>query len=453
MQKLAAYFMDEDPMQKTALSNPFFVPYRWLWRAALPFLHRNARLADGWEERLAPENWLEPDFPPDHEGRRVDIWLQAASGGEARLAESICRNLDASLPVRLLITTWTRQGRNVIENFLPLLRESHPHLRAAARFAPLDSPDYVRKALACARPRLTALLETELWPGLMAACKDLSIPVIVLNGRINKPTMRFGKFFPKLVKSISPGSVLAVSQKDSQRFEAMFSCPARIVQNIKFDLSLKNLDAPLPDHVLAPCFDGPVFLFASVRSGEIKRLPRYWNLITQAIPDAVIIAAPRHMHSVKEWKSLAEDLAWRPVLASSLAQVGKLPHGRVVIWDRFGDLPQLYALASAVFVGGTFGQGGQNFLEPLASGIVPCIGPSAENFQWALADEPAPSLEKAGLLHQIKTPMEAIQFMLTYANQKINRDDIRMRYRAWLALRTGGSAECARQMMDMIDMP
>ena len=65
-------------------SRPFFRFYRALWTLAFPFLKRNARLSDGWNERLAPDDWLEPDLPRRN-GRCADIWIQAASGGEARL--------------------------------------------------------------------------------------------------------------------------------------------------------------------------------------------------------------------------------------------------------------------------------------------------------------------------------------------------------------------------------
>ena len=436
-------------MPERNLSHPFFILYRVLWRIARIFLRRSPRLAEGWEDRLIPQEWLAPELSlPDSESRRADLWLQAASGGEARLAEAICQSLDPSLPLRLLITTWTAQGRDVVKAFLPALRQSHPLLEAAVRFAPLDSPEHVCRALSLARPRLVALLETELWPGLMAACRDMGIPVIVLNGRINQSTVRFGNFFSSLIRSIAPESVFAVSEEDRSRFAAMFRCPSSTMPNVKFDLSMRSLDAPSKPHELSSCFKGRVYLFASVRSGELKRLPRHFSEILKADPQAVIIAAPRHMHSAAEWRDLLEDLALRPVLASSLRPGAAVPFGRAVVWDRFGDLPQLYALAAAAFVGGTFSQGGQNFLEPLAAGIVPCVGPSTENFAWALGQGAGgtPSLEEAGLLHRVRSPGDAVRFMIASAESPLGRERVRQRYCSWLAARTGGSILCAHEI-------
>jgi 3-deoxy-D-manno-octulosonic-acid transferase len=213
-------------MASSLFSRPFFYGYRLIWKLAQPLLKRSKRLADGWEERFVPEGWLEPDFPVseagNHDDHPVDLWLQAASGGEARLAVSLCRSLRRDVPLRVLIVTWTRQGRDVVENALSALAESHPLLRVAVRFAPFDHPDIVRRAIRQARPRLLALLETELWPGLLAACKDAGVPVRLVNGRINSSTVDFGKFFPKLMADIAPEGIRAISEEDRRAFSTVF---------------------------------------------------------------------------------------------------------------------------------------------------------------------------------------------------------------------------------------
>ncbi len=433
------------------LSHPFFLLYRALWRMAYPFLKRSPRLSDGWQERIVEPHWLGNDFPAAGDGHRVDVWLQAASGGEARLAEAICGQFDASRPLRLVISTWTPQGRAIADAALERLKSSHPLLQAATRFTPLDNPDCVSRALDEAAPRVVALLETELWPGLMASCRVRNIPVIVLNGRLNRSTMRFKNFFPSLCRHIAPQKVLAVSPEDCSRYVSMFRCQADTMHNIKFDLSLHSLETPLPPHPLASCFPGPVFLFASVRHGEYRQLPRHFHKILRREQGTLIIA-PRHMQSTKSWFELMTDLGFEAVRASSLQEGSPLAPGTAVIWDRFGDLPQLYALASAAFVGGTIAQGGQNFLEPLSAGIEPFIGTSVENFAWALAKDPAgtPSLEAEGLIHMIRKPCDIIDEMLAYAGRPPSRESVRERYRLWLSRHVGGAAAAAAEIESLL---
>lgn len=59
---------------------------------ARPILRRNRRLRDGFNWRLVPDNWA---GTPPATGKaakqlpQTDVWIQAASGGEAYLAWEI----------------------------------------------------------------------------------------------------------------------------------------------------------------------------------------------------------------------------------------------------------------------------------------------------------------------------------------------------------------------------
>ncbi len=435
-------------MASSVFSRPFFCFYSLLWRVALPFLKRSRRLADGWAERLIPQDWLEPDFTAVPGEHNVDIWLQAASGGEARLAVSVCKALDRTKELRVLVVTWTRQGRDVIEKAMPALAESHPHLKLAVRFAPFDRPDIARRAVSLARPRIVALLETELWPSLMAACREQDVPVHVLNGRITASTVNFGRRFSSLMKAVSPASVFAISEHDRRGFAAIFPCRTQTMPNIKFDLASELLEAPLTEESFTA--EGPVFLFASVRSGEETRLPGQISRIFTDCPEACIVVVPRHLHRVDSWRSVLSDLGHSPLLVTEMGDTIVLPRGRVLIWDRFGDLPKLYASAKTVFVGGSFGQGGQNFLESLAAGRVPCIGPSASNFLWALNCEGGVTLEQAGLLRTAPTPREVIDIMLEMSSSRRPRNEVREKFRYWLSSHLGGSARAAAILQDTV---
>lgn len=434
-------------MAADLFSRPFFRAYRLLWKMARSLLRRSSRLSDGWKERLAPDDWLPPEYA-SADGHAVDLWLQAASGGEARLAVAVCEHFSPSCPLRVLITTWTRQGRDVAERALENLKQSHPALRVVVRFAPFDDPDIVRRALSVASPRMVALLETELWPGLLAACREKRIPVQVFNGRINSSTAHFGRLFSSLMAEISPVAVHAISRYDEKAFSRIFPCAVDRMPNIKFDLASRTLEEPLPAHNHCFSVSGPVFLFASVRQCEETRIPGQLARLYKAVPNAAVVVVPRHLHRVAAWKSVLEDLALMPVLVSEMPAGRCLPRRHVLVWDRFGDLPKLYAAARAVFVGGSFGQGGQNFLEALSAGRIPCIGPSAHNFLWAMGtgDPSMPSLEQAGLLRVAHHPKEVIDIMLEQAASTRDRMSVRSRFREWLAPRLGGASSTAQNI-------
>mgnify|MGYP002537715563 CR=1 FL=1 len=79
-------------------SSLFFRVYAGLWRAARPLLRRNKRLSDGWAERCVPVDWMGGEAP-------VDLWVQAASGGEAHLAVALLHALPERPALRVLVAT------------------------------------------------------------------------------------------------------------------------------------------------------------------------------------------------------------------------------------------------------------------------------------------------------------------------------------------------------------
>ncbi len=139
--------------------------YGLVWRGARPLLRRHRRLNDAFDQRLVPSDWAPSGG--------VDLWIQAASGGEALLARRLLEELARrGAPLRVLCTSCTRQGLETLEAARNRAAEHAPHIQVFVRFFPLDEPALMRRALALAAPRLLVLLETELWPGLLVAAAE-----------------------------------------------------------------------------------------------------------------------------------------------------------------------------------------------------------------------------------------------------------------------------------------
>ena len=440
----------------TVFPSLFFHFYTALWRVARLLLRRHSRLADGWAERCVPADWMDGEAP-------VDLWVQAASGGEAHLAVALLKAMPERPRLRVLVSTWTRQGRQVIEAALPALRTARPWLSVLVRFAPLDEPGVVRRAVELAAPRALVLLETELWPGLMGACAEAGVPLYVVNGRMTKTSYECYRVIDFILRRLPVRAIHAVSAGDADRFARVFGGGAghgdpsacrpvtvEVMPNIKFDRAVDTLNAP-PRLDLAPLFRDVSHLtvLASVRKEEETRLSPWMGRLLRAWPDGAVVVAPRHMHRVGAWMSRLYDLGLRPLAATELGGDGTCPPGSVVVWDRFGELSSLYAVADSAFVGGSFGLGGQNFLEALAAGLGPCVGPSLDNFHWALGLESIPggpslpSLEAAGLLRVCPSPRAACQCLLS-SGPAPAREEVRERFLAWLKPRAGGAAYAAR---------
>ena len=448
--------------------------YSLAWTAATPFLRRHKRLQEGFSWRLVPEDWSGPVSRTDSGGTdkivhtEADIWLQAASGGEAYLVWELLSRIVAQreqagvpAPLRVLATTWTRQGLEILQGMTRNLQEAHPWLSVRATFFPLDSPVLMARALEQARPRVVGLLETELWPGLMLACAKRRIPVLFLNGRMTdrslKGYLRLDAVAPDFWKDLAPEHVCAISRSDAGRFAQLFGeDKVEVVPNIKFDRAAAVPDAEVSDALRAllppELHARQTVLLASVREQEEPALLSVVQAL-HAHDAPTILIAPRHMHRVKPWQALLAGAGLPAVMRSK--QEGPLPAGSIVIWDTFGELGQLYRLADAVFVGGSLSPlGGQNFLEPLALGKLPCCGPHLDNFAWALEpseEGAADSLEELRLLQRGENAKAVVSLLQARLDAPADADDVRERFRVWLAPRLGGTDRCAGKLLEVLE--
>lgn len=452
--------------------------YSGLWWLARPLLARHKRLRASLAKRLVPNGWAVP----------ADVWLQAASGGEAYLAWELLKALpiaetkpkiqgkEIHLGTRILVTTWTEQGLEVLNNMRVHLAYERPDLHIQTAFFPFDELPLMQRALRMVQPKLVALLETELWPSLLYACALYSIPVCLLNGRISQKSLRnyrlMDRFTGKLWQSLAPTAIMAMSPADGDRFALLFNqgadtTPIHTAPNIKFDraqtaiMRINKASKKIshaPQTPLSPLLPNiPTILFASVREEEETALiPIIRALYEEQSLDnkqALIIIAPRHMHRVAAWQSLCADCP-KFVLRTSLSPENPAQEGSVIIWDSFGELHYLYAHSHAVFVGGSLAKlGGQNILEPLAAGIIPCTGTHLSNFLWALDLESDQSLPDAGLVTlclDAEAVYTALKNTLTKTPES-ERHRVQQDFATWLTPRLGGTQRNAHLLHSLLE--
>ncbi|MEG6551383.1 3-deoxy-D-manno-octulosonic acid transferase, partial [Desulfocurvibacter africanus] len=92
-------------------------------------------------------------------------------------------------------------------------------------------------------------------------------------------------------------------------------------------------------------------------------------------------------------------------------------------------------LARAAFVGGSLVPlGGQNFLEPLAAGVAPVIGPHWDNFAWV-----GTGLMDQGLVRVARTPEEVAGVLVADLNKPRPRDLLRAQVEEYVSTRRGGA--------------
>jgi len=336
----------------------------------LRLLWRSLRLPE-YRRRLGERFGFCP--PP---AQTSGVWVHAVSVGETLAASPLLKRLLAEHPdLPLLITTTTPTGARQARE---LFGETIPH-----RYFPYDLPGTLDRFLDRAQPRLLVLVETEIWPNLLAACEQRGIPTILANGRLSERSARryarLGAFGRATFQRI--GRVAAQTEADAARFVAL-GVPAERVSvtgNIKFDL---RLPASLHERaeVLRRGWDNrPVWVAASTHEGEEEQVLAAHRALLARLPQALLVLVPRHPERFERVAALGRRAGLRMVRRSEAKPCP--PEAQLFLGDSMGELPLFLAAADAAFVGGSLvRRGGHNVLEPAALGLPVAFGPHMFNF-------------------------------------------------------------------------
>jgi len=140
------------------------------------------------------------------------------------------------------------------------------------------------------------------------------------------------------------------------------------------------------------------------------------------------------MHRLDFWREALYETGLHLVMRSDLDSPP--PPGSVILWDTFGELSTAYAFCRAAFVGGSLVPlGGQNFLEPLTHGVVPCTGPHWSNFAWIGRD-----IVDQGLVVEVDGPGELAERMARTLARPRKREAVQKKVGAYVNSRRGGTA-------------
>ena len=344
------------------------LPY-WLLAMAT-----NGKYREGLSERLG---WV-PDRLREGDARKT-IWVHAVSVGEVLAASRLVNELSACAPqYRVLLSTTTRTGQR-------LARE-----RTGANhtfYFPLDFPWIVRRYLRVLDPVLLVLVETELWPNLLTACRQNAIPVAVVNGRVSDRSLPRYLRLRRLWKGILSGIsiVLAQSQEDVKRLKAIGAPAGRVsfAGNLKFDVRSAE-PAPITTTLREKLPTGTrVLVCGSTLEGEEEILLDAFRQLLKTIPDCVMILAPRHPERFGRVIQLLKNRKETCVRRSNwMKRPVKIKPGTVILLDSIGELASVYALASVAFVGGSLvPAGGHNPLEPAQFAVPVVMGNHYANFR------------------------------------------------------------------------
>lgn len=348
------------------LATPLVFVYLWLRGAKAPAYRQR------WAERLAKQ-----DVPVQ---ARDGIIIHCVSVGETVAARGLIEAVLAAYPhLPVTLTSMTPTASDLAQKLFGD-RVFHTYL-------PIDTPGAMRRFFNKFNPRIIIILETELWPCMLAQATLRQIPVMLVNARMSERSAKGYKKYAWLVGPIwqQVSFIAAQTQVSADNFKQLGVAQEKLAVrgNLKHDIQV-----PLSTFEQAAQWreklQRPILLAASTHQGEDEQVLAAFKCILKDYPTALLMIAPRHP---ERFNSVAQLIEQEQLCYTrrSFAEV-ILPKHQVFLADTMGELMLWYALADIAFVGGSLiERGGHNPLEPIATKTPVVSGPHVFNFESLFA--------------------------------------------------------------------
>lgn len=340
----------------------------FLWRV---FVSRKS--GESWRENLGALPRL-----ADREPGRKLVWVHAASVGETVAALPIHEEIKRLVPDALILHTTITQTGNAVA------RKSC-RLADAVAYFPIDAVPFVYRALNRVRPDVLVMIDTEIWPNLLAAARRRGIRTVLANGRISDKSLRGGKRWPWLLRWATSNIDQCLMQTDEDGFR-IISLGARpqsvhVIGSTKFDekggqlppseVDALRADLGIPEAAL-------VLVAGSTNPGEDEPVLNAFRILrgsSDGAREMRLIIAPRQLDRAEEIHSLAEARGFTCARRSMKESV-RPGSFDVLILDTFGELASVYAVGKIAFVGGSLiPKGGHSIFQPILQGKPVLFGP------------------------------------------------------------------------------
>ena len=338
------------------------------------------------------------------------MWFHCASVGEYEQARPVMEAWRSLHPGDvLLLSFYSPSGWEAFARRQPEWWTAVDHVTAMPLDVSASVQSFVQAAGGAERLRGLLFAKYDVWPTLAAELTRARVPIGLFAGHVlpGRWPFRWGGGYQR--QAWKAMRRVWVQTEASLATLSAYGVNAEVAGDPRFDRVLDSVGQHQPDQSLKTWVnDRPCLVVGSAWQPE-------WDAAREAWQEGhctIVVPHEWTAESIAAETSRWEDMGARPVVWSAHRSVdarAELPKGDVLIVDAMGELLDAYALADVVVVGGGFGNGVHNTLEPAAHGKRILVGPEVERFAEVAA------LAKVGALSVCHSPFalrEAIQAAL-----------------------------------------
>ncbi len=303
------------------------------------------------------------------------IWIHAASLGEFEQGRPLIEAIKNQHPnQKILLTFFSPSGYE--------LRKNYP-LADFVYYLPLDTLHNAQRFFAITQPQMVIFIKYEFWHYYIYVAQQRNIPIFSISA-LFRPNQIFFKWYGKWFKNILHRFThIFVQNQDSLDILMRHKIEkSSIAGDTRVDrvLDIKGNSKIFPI-VKAFSHHANVLVAGSTWQPDEAILQKYCE-IHHPIPFKIIIA-PHNIHEPHIAKLAKRFPKEMDVVRYSKAKNFNVSAAEILIIDNIGMLSSIYGVGKWAYIGGAFGKGLHNTLEPIVFGLPVIFGQKYEKFEEA----------------------------------------------------------------------
>ncbi len=303
-----------------------------------------------------------------HAAGRPILWLHAASLGEFEQGRPVLEALRIARPGwAVVLTFFSPSGYE---------RCRGTELAEVVTYLPTDTPRRAAAWIELLRPRLAVFVKYEFWYYHLHSLRAAGVPTFLIAGSFRPGQLFFrpyGGFYRRMLHVFD--HLLVQTEEDRKLLAGIGIDRVTVTGDPRIDRTRALAAQPFADQRLADFTAGhPTLLAGSVWPQDVEVITGAWS------------AQPAEWRLVLAPHQLDEQqlIAWQQQFDAE--RYTGTPRGkRVMLLDTIGILSRAYRYGTVAFIGGGYGSGLHNTLEPMSYGLPGLFGPRYAKFPEARA--------------------------------------------------------------------
>jgi 3-deoxy-D-manno-octulosonic-acid transferase len=300
------------------------------------------------------------------------IWIHCASLGEFEQGRPVIESIKKEKPAyRILLTFFSPSGYEIRKNY---------RLADIICYLPYDTPGNAEKFISLVNPAIAIFVKYEFWDNFISGLNRKMIPLYLISGIFRKEQLFFrwyGGFFRKILGKFT--RIFVQDQESLELLKAIGIINVSVAGDTRFD-RVAEIAGQTKEIPQMGRFRGSekLFLAGSSWKPDEEIIAKYIN----SYPGIMKWVFAPHEIDNENIERLEKLFTVKSVRFTEFTD--NSADARVMIMDNIGMLSSAYRYASIAAVGGGFGKGIHNILEPACWSIPVLFGPNFGKFREAV---------------------------------------------------------------------